>query len=146
MEQLSEENKETNNLLRLALQRMEDSDKAQKKHPVSIRTRNLPSRFGLRDEAEFLYDTLEDIQEGRIADMDQLQLSLAARIRYLRLKDDNWDEGTPTRFQSKIRTLITSESGIISQNAIEEAAAAAMAKGTRRSFRPADKDKRARAH
>ncbi|KAG9391923.1 hypothetical protein J8273_6768 [Carpediemonas membranifera] len=136
MEQLSEENKETNNLLRLALQRMEDSDKAQKKHPVSIRTRNLPSRFGLRDEAE----------RPHLADMDQLQLSLAARIRYLRLKDDNWDEGTPTRFQSKIRTLITSESGIISQNAIEEAAAAAMAKGRRRSFRPADKDKRARAH
>ncbi|KAG9392719.1 hypothetical protein J8273_5978 [Carpediemonas membranifera] len=57
---------------------------------------NLPNRFGLRDEAKWLYAMERDLIAGRLATIPALRVKIYGRQQLLLLKD-SWDDATSER-------------------------------------------------
>ncbi|KAG9390628.1 hypothetical protein J8273_7993 [Carpediemonas membranifera] len=57
---------------------------------------NLPNRFGLRDEAKWLYAMERDLIAGRLSSIPALIVKIYGRQQLLLLKD-SWDDATAER-------------------------------------------------
>ncbi|KAG9397697.1 hypothetical protein J8273_0828 [Carpediemonas membranifera] len=84
----------------------------------------MPKRFGLEDEARFVYKTMNRIENG--AKMKEIENILFARIQYLLIKDV-YTDATAERFENYCKAK-----GVPDRDEVLELAARAKSKGDKR--------------